>query len=310
MRTFQSGIESENHKPFMSRNHCQTICPAQAGSHQIQLRIVLLGRAGAGKSKVARFLLGGKQPKGEIRSCVVCEGETAGRRIWLVDTPGWGRSILHTREKIKNEVIRSVNFCPPGPHALIVVLRVEGLTEVPSVKQLNTASRHMELLSERAWKHTMVLFLCDNKVDDLTVEAYIQKANKLLEKCGNRHYVLHSEAQVSEFLQEIEKMVEGNSGDFFLPQIYYEYCQTRINEAEEAVIRCRRGNLEGLCHLMNEDNQTMDTVATKSKFLDRLLGQHYLKPVGLLALVIISALIGSIAESVYGVMGSCMGIVI
>ncbi|XP_036425345.1 GTPase IMAP family member 9-like, partial [Colossoma macropomum] len=212
-------------------------------------------------------------------------GEAAGRGICLVDTPGWSRSILHTPEKIKNEVIRSVHFCPPGPHALILVLRVKSLTELPSVKQLKTASRHMELLSERVWKHTMVLFLCDEDVEDPTVEANIQKANKLLEKCGNRHYVLRSEALVSEFLQEIDKMVEENCVDFFLPQVYYEYCQTRIKEAEEAVIRRRRGNVEGLRHISQ-------------------IGLCHGPDMAL------GALIGLVAGSVYGVMGSRLGIVI
>ncbi|XP_036425996.1 GTPase IMAP family member 4-like [Colossoma macropomum] len=189
-----------------------------------ELRIVLLGRVGAGKSKVARFLLGGKGPKGEIGSCILREGEAAGRRICLVDTPGWNpRAIYNTSEKIKNEIVRSVTLCPPGPHALILVLRVESLIELPSVKQLKTASRHMELLSERVWKHTMVLFLCDEEVEDPTIEEHIQNASKLLDKCENRHYVLRSEAQIPKLLKEIQKMVEGNCGDFFLPQIFYDY---------------------------------------------------------------------------------------
>ncbi|KAI4896753.1 hypothetical protein NFI96_020081, partial [Prochilodus magdalenae] len=52
-----------------------------------------------------------------------------------------------------------------GPHALIVVLRVESLIDVPSTKELKTVSEHMELLSEKAWKHTMLLFLCEKMVE-------------------------------------------------------------------------------------------------------------------------------------------------
>ncbi|XP_066522649.1 GTPase IMAP family member 9-like [Hoplias malabaricus] len=241
-----------------------------------ELRIVLLGKVGAGKSKVARLLFGSKEPKGEIGSCVLREGEARGRRICLVDTPGWDRlAINKTPNNVKNEIVRSVTLCPPGPHALTVVLRVESDADGPSVKELKSVSHHMELLSERVWKHTMVLFLCDEEVEEPAVRQYIQKANRLLEKCGNRQYVLRSEDQVPEFLQEIEKTVEGNCGDFFLPPMYYEYMQskipknitemkqkyedreerlkmgyqTRINQykrqAEETVLRQRRGSFQG-----------------------------------------------------------------
>ncbi|XP_066518912.1 GTPase IMAP family member 9-like [Hoplias malabaricus] len=308
-----------------------------------ELRIVLLGKVGAGKSKVARLLLGSKEPKGEIGSCVLREGEARGRRICLVDTPDWGRySLYNTPDKIKHEMARSMTLCPPGPHALIVVLRVKSCTDGPSVKELKTLNRRMELLSERVWKHTMVLFLCDEEVEEPAVRQYIQKANRLLEKCGNRHYVLRSEDQVPGFLQEIDKMVEGNCGDFFLPQMYYEYMQskipknitemkkmyedreerlkmgyqTRINQykrqAEETVLRQRRGSFQGDRPSMNEDDQPVDIAAIKSKFRDEMmsLARYYMKPAALIALTIIGALIGSVVGSAYGVTGSGVGIVI
>lgn len=64
---------------------------------------------------------------------------------------------------------------------------------------------------------------------------------------------------------------------------------------------------------MNEDeNQPVDIDAVKSKYRDELLAlaRHYLKPVGLLVLVVIGALIGSVVGSNYGVVGSGAGIVI
>ncbi|XP_072538907.1 GTPase IMAP family member 7-like isoform X2 [Salminus brasiliensis] len=309
-----------------------------------QLRIVLLGKVGAGKSKVARFLLGSKEPKGEIGSCIIREGEAAGRRICLVDTPGWDRNIHNTPEKIKNEIVRSTTLCPPGPHTLILVLRVESQTAVPSTNELKSISRHMQLLSQdvRVWKHTMVLFLCDKELGDLPIQDHIQKASKLLDKCDNRYYTLRSETQVPEVLEEIEKMVEGNCGDFFLPQIYYEYMQkkipaniaemkkmyedreaqlkrgyqTRISEykkqAEEDVPRQRRGSFSKDRPSMSEDDQTVDIGAIKSKYRDDMqaLARYYLKPAAVLVMAIIGALVGSVVGSAHGVMGSGLGIVV
>ncbi|KAI4899541.1 hypothetical protein NFI96_016151 [Prochilodus magdalenae] len=302
-----------------------------------ELRIVLLGQVGAGKSKVARFLLDSKKPEGEIGSCIMLKGKVAGRRILLVDTPGWSyRDIYNTPENMKNEIIRSVTLCPPGPHALIVVLCLESFTDAPSTKELKVISEHMKLLSERAWKHTMLLFLCDKDMGDPIINEHIQKANGLLEKCGNRHFVLHSEAQVTEFLQEIEKMVEENCGDFFLPQIYYDYmqkktphnvadmikmyeereeqlkraCQKRITaydkkQTEEAMLR--RGSLDGHRPGMKGDNQTVGNVASKIRYWVKTLEQHLLSPA--VVLILICALF-LMVESVYGFMGLGVGIFI
>lgn len=147
-----------------------------------------------------------------------------------MDTPGWGVSIECTTKQVKNEITRSVMLCPPGPHALILVLPVN-TADAPSLNELKSASQHVELLSERVWDHTIVLFLCDENVENATIEYNIQKADKLLEKCRDRHYVMReseSETQVHELLNEIDSMVEENLGDFFLPQVYYEVIQSKI----------------------------------------------------------------------------------
>ncbi|XP_066518927.1 uncharacterized protein [Hoplias malabaricus] len=289
-----------------------------------ELRIVLLGKVRAGKSKVAKLLLGSKEPKGKIGSCVLREGEARGRKICLVDTPGWDRlAINNTSDEVKNEIVQSVTLCPPGPHALIVVLRVESDADGPPVNELKTVSQLMELLSERVWKHTMVLFLCDEEEEEPLIEEYIKSTNRLLEKCGNRHCVLRSEDQVPEFLQETEKMVEGNCGDFFLPPMYYEYMQskmpknlTRISphqkQVEETFFWRRRGSLPKDRPAMNEDDQPVDIAAILSKFRDEMvaLPGHYIKQAALIILAIIGALVGSVVGSAYGVTGSGVGIVI
>lgn len=158
-----------------------------------------------------------------------------------MDTPGWDRvSIECTAKKIKNEISRSVTLCAPGPHALILVLPVK-TGDVPSVNELKSASRHMELLSERVWDHTMVLFLCDENVEESTIKEHVQKAEKLLEKCRGRHYVVRqseSETHVHGLLKEIDNMVEESLGDFFLPEVYYEVIQSKkLQDIRESIKR-------------------------------------------------------------------------
>ncbi|XP_060724698.1 GTPase IMAP family member 4-like isoform X2 [Tachysurus vachellii] len=306
-------------------------------------RIVLLGKAGAGKNRVARFILGDTTLNEESEECLLHEGEHAGRRICIVNTPGWDRvSIECTTEKIKKEIVRSVTLCPPGPHALVLVLPINADDEL-SVNELKSASRHMELLSNRVWNHTVVLFLCEGDVEESTIKEHIHKAEKLLEKCRGRHCVMRlsdSETQVHGLLEVIDSMVEESLDDLFLPQVYYEVMQSKIKELEkqhenkietlkqlyqnrlsmyrnqteeEPLLKRRRGSIDGTRPSFTEDEkQEVDIGTVRKKYQDELLAlaKYYFKPVGLLLFAMICALIGSVVGSKYGVVGSGSGIII
>ncbi|KAF5905023.1 GTPase IMAP family member 4-like, partial [Clarias magur] len=321
-------------------------------------RIVLLGKAGAGKDRLVRLILGDTKLKEECEECSVYEGEHAGRKVCIVDAPGWdSTSIDKTAKKIKNEITRSMTLCAPGPHALILVLSIN-TDDLPSVNELKSAWQHMELLSERVWNYTMVLFLCDGDVEESTMNDHIQNAEKLLQKCRGRHYVMRQknlETEVNEFLKEIDSMVEENirnskvkeSSDFFLPQVYYDIMQSKMPDNEDpqkntdkrqnedksegtVVLRRRRGSLQEIkpnkeIHDEEETDKlkhrrgslsalppnmtkrtedsvghTDETEAPKSKNPDQLRQSLYIKPVVVIVMAIMGALIGSVVGGPYG----------
>ncbi|XP_060724709.1 GTPase IMAP family member 4-like [Tachysurus vachellii] len=297
-------------------------------------KIVLQGKAGARKNRVARFILGDTTLNEESEECLLHEGEHAGRRICIVNTPGWDRvSIECTTGKIKKEIVRSVTLCPPGPHALVLVLPVNADDEL-SVNELKSASRHMELLSERVWNHTVVLFLCERDVEESTINEHIHKAEKLLEKCRGRHCVMRlsdSEAQVHGLLKEIDDMVKENASDSFQPQVSDELMRSKMSckedtqkktnkqQSEEKVeekhdLRKRRGSLQGLLPNMTTDTEDSErqrerTEAKKNINQDQL-PWNYLKPVVVILMSFMGALIGSVAGAQNGTMGAAVGIVI
>ncbi|MBN3309456.1 GIMA4 GTPase, partial [Amia calva] len=186
-----------------------------------ELRIVLLEGRRTGKSSSGNTILGRKAFKtGRVTvQSEKSQDEVAGRQVTVVDTQGWWRShsVQETPERVKQEIVRSVSLCPPGPHALLLVINVwSSFTE----RERRSVQEHLELLSERVWRHTIVLFTWGDRLGDTTIEQHIERGGeglqRLVEKCGNRYHVLHNRnrgdgTQVTELLDKIEEMVAGLS---------------------------------------------------------------------------------------------------
>ncbi|KAG7487369.1 hypothetical protein MATL_G00022510, partial [Megalops atlanticus] len=205
--------------------------------HLSELRIVLLGGRCAGKSSAGNTILGREEFESGIRTaqCVKRQGEVAGRQLTVIDTPGWWKdcSVQDTPELNKQEIVRSVSLCPPGPYALLVVINVsKSFTET----YRRSVEEHLELLSDRVWRHTIVLFTWADWLGDTTIEQRIEAEAKalqwLVEKCGNRYHALNNDnradgTQVTELLEKIEEMVAGHGG------CHYEMDKTLLQEVEE-----------------------------------------------------------------------------
>ncbi|XP_066563516.1 GTPase IMAP family member 2-like [Amia ocellicauda] len=93
-------------------------------------------------------------------------------------------------------------------------------------RERRSAQEHLELLSERVWRHTIVLFTWGERLGDTTIEQHIERDKGLqwlVEKCGNRYHVLNyrnrgNGTQVTELLDKIEEMVAENRGDVFVSE--------------------------------------------------------------------------------------------
>ncbi|XP_059391917.1 GTPase IMAP family member 8-like [Carassius carassius] len=219
--------------------------------HLSELRIVLMGYRAAGKSSAGNSILGREEfDLKRSAQCVRRHGEVADRHITVIEAPGWWRNytVEDSPELLKQEIVLSVSPCPQGPHVVLLIIRVD-----TSFKEINQKSvqGHLDLLGERVWSHTIVLFTCGDSLLDTSIEQHIESEGQdvqwLLDKCGNRYHVLNNQdrsedTQIKELLDKIEDTVAQNNGCYFEidRKLLQEIKERRIAEEERAKERMKR----------------------------------------------------------------------
>ncbi|XP_060887856.1 trichohyalin [Labrus mixtus] len=192
-----------------------------------ELKLVLLGRKGTGKSSAGNTILGGVggfESGKPTEECVKRKADVVGRKVTVVDTPGWEwyYPLNSTPNWVRRETLRSVSLCPPGPHAVLLVVRACASVTEDYIREIE---EHLEPLGKRVWDHTMLLFTRGDELGLMSMEQRIpmsgQALQGLLQQCGNRYHVLDNRCkgdgtQVTELIRKLEVMVEKKAGSSHL----------------------------------------------------------------------------------------------
>lgn len=156
-----------------------------------EVRLVLVGRTGTGRSSIGNFLL----RKDFFRRCVslvsvtekCIRGETirSGTKVTVVDTPG----LFHTNMKqdsVKKEIFKCMDILSPGPHAFLCVFRISR----HSTEEEQTLVELEDTFGEKFCKYCIVLFVTDNTTINTNIDEFLDTLpyfyRDLADKCSRR----------------------------------------------------------------------------------------------------------------------------